>query len=238
MNAFLLENLGLTKSEIRVYIALLDLNSASASEISDITNLYRKNVYDALNRLMKKGLVSFAKVETKRIYTATEPQRLLDFIEIRKKEIESIIPELQQLYKSKPKSEDVTVFKGKEGLKTIFQSILKSRGSYDKFGSGEKFKEALPHYYTQYQKKKTESGIKCRAIYSENERHEDFVKEFIGDVRFLPKEFVNPSTTIIYGKKTAIIIWKDRPIGIVINSSEVADSYRYYFETLWSNSNK
>ena len=236
MKLDLLENLGLTKSEIKVYLSLLELNSASASEIAEKSGIYRKNTYDALNKLIKKGLVSFAKVETKRIFNATDPQRLLEFVELRKKEIQEVLPELKTIYKTPPLVDDVMVFKGKEGLKTIFEDIIKSKSNYDKFGSGEKFKETLPYYYTQYQKKKINTSIKCRAIYSENERCEEFVKEFIGKVHFLPKEFVNPSTTIVYGKKVAIIIWKENPIGVLINSGEVAESYKYYFELLWANS--
>jgi sugar-specific transcriptional regulator TrmB len=238
MKIELLENLGLTKSEIKVYLSLLELNSASVSEIAEKSGMYRKNVYDALNRLLKKGLVSFAKIETKLVFNANDPERLLDFVEIRKKEIQSILPQLKKIYKAPPIADDVRIFKGKEGLKTIFQDIIKAKTEYDKFGSGEKFKEFLPFYYGQYQKEKAKNKIKCRAIYSENERNEGFVKDFIGDVRFLSKEFVDPSTTFIYTDKIAIIIWKENPIGILIHSKEVAESYRYYFESLWNNAKK
>ena len=87
----LLTNLGLTKSEVRVYLGLLRFNASSASEISENTGIYRKNVYDALNRLIKKGLVSSAKVETKRIFYAANPQRLLEFLDVRKNEIKFTI---------------------------------------------------------------------------------------------------------------------------------------------------
>lgn len=236
MNTDFLGNIGLTRSEIKIYLCLLELNSASASEIAEKSGIYRKNTYDALNKLIKKGLVSSAKVETKQIFTATNPQRLLDFVELRKKEIQSVLPELKTLFKSKPLMEEVSVFQGNEGLKTIFEDILKSNLNYDIFGSDNKFKEFLPYYYPHYQKRKTDSGIRSRAIYSENERHKDIVKEFIGEVRFLSKDFVHPSTTIVYGRKVAILIWKENPFGILISSEEVSESYRYYFELLWSSS--
>jgi sugar-specific transcriptional regulator TrmB len=235
INIEMLENLGLTKSEIKVYLCLLELNSAAATEIAEKADIYRKNAYDALNRLIKKGLVSSAKVETKRMFSAANPLKLLEFLEVRKSEIQSMLPELKAIYKAVPIMDNVTVFKGKEGLKTIFEDVIKSKIHYDTFGSGEKFKEYLPYYYLQYQKKKEFNKIKCRAIYSENERQKDFVKEFIGEKKFLPKEFVNPASTTIYGNKVAIIAWKENPFGILINSKEVAESYRYYFESLWQN---
>ncbi len=238
MNSDLLESIGLTRNETKVYLSLLELNSASASEIAEKSGLYRKNVYDALNRLIKEGLISFAKVDTKMIFTATDPQKLLEFVDIRKREIQSMLPELRSLYKAPPMADDVRVFKGTGGLKAIFEDILRTRSDYDKFGSEEKFKEFLPYYYPQYQKKKASIGIRCRAVYSESERNAEFVKEFIGKVRFLPKESINPATTFVYGDKVAVMIWKENPIGILMHSREVADSYRYYFGSLWGNAKK
>ena len=238
MDESLLRNLGLTSSEIKVYLCLLELNSASASEISEKTGIYRKNVYDSLQRLLKKGLISFAKIETKKIFNATDPQRLLDFLELRKKEIQSVLPELKKIYKLPPVVDNVAIFKGKDGIRSVFEDIIKTNVNYDKLGTGEKFKKLLPYYYIQYQKKKELNKIRCRAIYSENERGKSFVKEFIGEVRFLPKDFINPATTIIYGDKVAIIAWKENPTGILIHSQEVAESYKYYFDSLWINSKK
>ncbi len=228
-----LENLGLKKSEIKVYLTLLESNSASASEISEKSDMHRKNVYDALYHLHKLGLIGYSQIETKRIFHATDPQKLVDIIDSRKKEMQEILPELKALYRSPSSTDNVTLFTGKEGLKTIFEDILNSKKNYDKLGTEEKFKEFLPHYYSQYQKKKSEKRIHCRAIYSENERNKDFVTEFSGEVRFLPKKFINPATTIIYGHKIAIIIWKEIPIGILIDSEGASESYKYYFETLW-----
>jgi len=238
MNTQYLQNLGFTKTEIRIYLCLLHLGSASVSEIASKTSAYRKNIYDTLDRLAKKGLVSSAKVETKRVYTAASPQKLLEFLDIRKIELQSIIPELKLIYRAKPNMDNVTVFKGKDGLKTIFEDIIKSKKNYNNFGSDYQFKELLPYYYPHYQKMKSLNKIKCRAIYSENERDNAFVKEFVGVKRFLPKEFMNPASTIIYGKKVAIIIWKNNPLGILINNSEVAESYNYYFESLWASAVK
>lgn len=238
MKTEFLENLGFTSSEIKIYLTLLELNSASVAKIAEKSGLYRRNVYDTLARLMKKGLVSFSKVGRTMMFIATDPQRLVEFIDLQKKEVQSLLPELKNIYKAPSIAEDVLIFKGKEGLKAIFEEIIRTRGKYAKIGAEEKFKHLLPYYYSQYQKRKVEYNIKCKAIHSENERNEEFVQEYIGEVRFLPKEFISPSTTMIYGGKVAIIIWKENPWGIVIKSPEVAENYTQYFELLWANAKK
>lgn len=238
MEAGLLKNMGMTKSEIKVYMRLLERNPASATEIAEKANIYRRNAYDALNKLIKRGLASYADEGRRRMFYAANPQKLIEIIELRKKEMQSLLPELKALYKPSASAEGVEVFKGTEGLKTIFEDILNSKRDYNKIGCGEKFRDMLPYYYLQYQKKKKESNIKCKAIHSKTERDERFVKEFIGEVRFLRDEFVGSSTTIIYGKKVAVIVWKENPTGILINSEEVARSYDHYFRILWASSRK
>lgn len=230
-----LENLGLTKTEITVYLNLLELNTASASEIAERSKSYRKNVYDALDRLAKKGLVSYAKVEHRRIYNAANPEKLLEFLDVRKRELQSILPQLKAIYKSPPAHEEAFfVFKGKNGVKSIFEDIAKSKSHYDKLGSEVKFKECFPYYYNQYQSRKKESRIRCRVICSSNEKGSVAAKEAFGRIKFLPSHFLNLATTIIYSHKVAIIIWKDEPIGILMSSEEVANSWKYYFEILWA----
>lgn len=234
MRSELLQNIGLTKSEVKVFLTLLEFNSSSASQIAEKTGYYRKNTYDTLRKLIKKGLVSSVKIRNKQIFNATNPQRLLEFIELRKREIQEILPELKELYRLPPPAEEVMVFKGNEGLKTIFESIISTRIDYDKYGSGEKFKEFLPHYYPQYQRKKKENKINSRAVCSDHERNKDFVKEFIGKTRFLSGNFKHSTTTIIYGNTVVIITWNENPLGMVIKSEEIARSYKYYFEILWN----
>ena len=53
-----LKSLGLTKYEALVYIALLRVESASATKIHEISGVPRASVYPVLDKLMKKGLVS------------------------------------------------------------------------------------------------------------------------------------------------------------------------------------
>ena len=230
----LLENLGLTKTEITVYLKLLEINTGSASEIAERAKCYKKNVYDALERLVRKGLVSYAKEEHRRVYHAASPEKLLEFLDVKKREIQGILPQLSAIYHSPPVHEEMFfVFKGKNGVKSIFEDIIKSKVNYDKLGSEGKFKELFPYYYNQYQDKKRENNIACRVISNFKEKKSAVVTETFGKIKFLSDEFLNPATTIIYGHKVAIVIWKDEPIGVLMNSQEVANSYRYYFELLW-----
>ena len=58
MDTKILKEIGLTDTEIKIYLALLSLGATSAGKIVEDTGIYRKNLYDALNKLIEKGLTS------------------------------------------------------------------------------------------------------------------------------------------------------------------------------------
>ena len=79
-----LKSLGLTKYEALVYIALLKLESATASEIHEISGVPRASVYTVIDQLLDKGLVSVSQSAPKR-FAAFSPEdaisRLMEHIE-------------------------------------------------------------------------------------------------------------------------------------------------------------
>ena len=55
----------------------------------------------------------------------------------------------------------------------------------------------------------------------------------LAEIRYLPKKYESPVAMNIYGNKTAIILWAEKPIVIAIREKEIADSYRNHFELMW-----
>ncbi len=79
-----LKSLGLTKYEALVYIALLKVVSATASEIHEISGVPRASVYTVIDQLQEKRLVSVSQSAPKR-FAAFSPEdaisKLMDHIE-------------------------------------------------------------------------------------------------------------------------------------------------------------
>ncbi|MDN7026135.1 TrmB family transcriptional regulator [Methanoculleus sp. FWC-SCC1] len=72
-----LKSLGLTKYEALVYIGLLRVAGATATEIHEISGVPRASVYPVLDRLMQKSLVSVSHTSPKR-FNATPPDDGID----------------------------------------------------------------------------------------------------------------------------------------------------------------
>jgi len=128
MNTQTLENLGFTKGEIKVYLALLELGPSTTTPIIDKSKISSSKVYEILERLKNKGMVSFIKKEKKNIFEAASPERIKDYIFEKKeklkqqeKEFESFLPELllkETLSKTK---QEAAIFKGVKGLNAAFE---------------------------------------------------------------------------------------------------------------------
>jgi sugar-specific transcriptional regulator TrmB len=125
-----IKKLGLSEHEAKCYIALLEKKSLSVAEISKLTGIARPNAYDAMERLMAKGLSISIPGDTK-IFSASDPRFLqeralnveLENLEKRKKEIlgmDSMIEKLGSLYKNSRGNgnslECVQVFKNPEQI--------------------------------------------------------------------------------------------------------------------------
>jgi septum site-determining protein MinD len=76
MDTKILEEVGLTPNESKVYLSLIELGSSSATQIIQKAGLHRAVVYDLLERLIEKGLVGYVIKGRKKFFEATNPERL------------------------------------------------------------------------------------------------------------------------------------------------------------------
>ena len=89
-----LRDLGLSDNEINVYVVLLKIGSSTASTLSEKSGMYRPYVYDTLDRLQEKGLVSYVHQKNKKFFSAVHPDRLRKLLEIKQDNLATILPEL------------------------------------------------------------------------------------------------------------------------------------------------
>jgi sugar-specific transcriptional regulator TrmB len=104
METKIIEDLGFTNAEIKVYLALLEIGSTSAGEIIQKSGLQSSVVHLTLNNLITKGFVSFVKEGQRNYYQAANPKHLIEYIDEKKKQFEKILPELlkkQEMAKEK-----------------------------------------------------------------------------------------------------------------------------------------
>lgn len=220
--------LGLTERESQIYSTLLKLGKTSVKEIAKSSGMHRTNIYDILEQLKEKGIVSFVKEGSSTIYEASNPNNLYTLLEDKKKYLDSIFPNIEEFFNKPQSGVNVEVFKGKNGMKIAFNDMLKEGSDIYAYGVNAQLRGYLPIYYKQWIRQLKEKGITLHALFTQRVELPDTY-----DVKYISKEFASPVSTVIYGDKVNINIWEPALVSIVITSPIVAHSYRQHFDLLW-----
>ncbi len=249
MNTEILEQIGLSRNEIKVYFALLELEQSSATPIVRKAGVPNSKVYPTLDKLIKKGLVSFVIKNNVKYFQASDPKHLIGIlsdkekqIALQKTEIEELIPQIA-LKKSFGKNiQEANVYEGFEGMKSAFNNILSSlqKGEeYYVFTLGDELKTPqLIRFFRDYHKKRIEQEIKTRLIANENLRESFKTQHTYKEmrVRFTKQEL--PTGIFIYADKVMTVVWGETPTAFVISSQNNALQYRKFFEETWEKAKK
>jgi len=238
-----LQEIGLTNSEISVYSTLLNLGSVKASVLIKEIKIHRSRVYEALNKLIEKGLVSYIIKENIKYFQATNPDKLFDFIEEQKSKldkkkqtIKKILPLLKKQFESRPQAEAHVLY-GKEGFKTMRQDVLKQGKTLYLIGAVGKEDDQLEYFFPGFNKLRIKQKIKWKILYDAEVRGKPITKQKLTETKFLPKEYSSPSVINIYADRVVNVLWQgDVPICFMIINKDIADSYRKWFGLLWKGS--
>jgi len=96
-----LKSLGLTKYEALVYIALLKLESATASEIHEISGVPRASVYTVVDQLLDKGLVSVSQSAPKRFASFSPEDAISKLMEQIERDAQYARDSLSKIYRER-----------------------------------------------------------------------------------------------------------------------------------------
>lgn len=231
MNKEILKRIGFLDAEIEVYSSLLKLGPSLVSKIHQQTGLHRTHIYDLLEKLREKGLVSIFIQSGKKHFQAAHPSKILDYIEENKESVKNVLPELENFMNISKEDTSVELFKGKEGLKTVLQDVLKTKKEYCVMGSIKQFEEVLEFALPSFLKKIEEKGIKEKILCDKKEK---ILKIKTGHYRFLDGNYLFPSSFWIYENKVAIFVWNSPYFAVLIESKEISRTYQNYFDFFWS----
>ena len=155
-----LEDFGLSKKEVQVYLSLLRLGGSTVSRLAKETKINRITVYDVLKYLGSKGLVSSIDKNSKKYFSAADPKILINLLEEKKEKIKSILPQLEVQKKTVKEITKLEFYEGKSGMKVIMDDIIKTGVAVLSFGTRYKLSEFLKYYVPQFIKNRIKYGIK------------------------------------------------------------------------------
>ena len=243
----LLEDLGLSPNEAKIYETLIEKGESSVSEISVAAKIHRRNAYDAIERLLDKGLCFqiFGTNENK--YNAVDPTKLTEIIAEKNQALLDALPILKKKYSERFAPEEAYIYRGLEGQKNIWRDVLATGAdSYVVGAKGGWFDPELESSRKDFFKQANRKKIKFFQLFDHEIKTVDpqFPKKFPGNLeyRFLPKEYSTNSLIHVFGDYfitySGLEIKKinEDIVFFIIKSKGLAESYRTWFWYMWKRS--
>lgn len=252
MNTKVLETLGLTPGEIKVYIALVRLGETTSGPIIEESKVSVSKVYLILDRLSRKGLASHIIKQKTKYFKAADPTRLQAYLKEKEeelknqeKELNKLIPELELAKNSATTSETAQVYDGMRGLQTARERSLKIMKEGDEMWiigiSQTPYEGSMTPFFRDFHKRRYTKKIKCKYLYNEyaKEPYGKISEKYpLSEVKYMPEGLVTHAWIEIYADTVTIGINKGKSFSVVIINQEVANSFRIYAEMLWKSSKK
>ena len=241
-----LRAIGLTESEIKVYLALLSLGSTTSGPLTDKSRVARSKIYEVLERLMGKGLVSYIIKQKTKYYQAEDPARIQQYLDQREQEfkqqrgeINNLLPQLQLQKQLAKKPAEAQIYKGFKGIQTVHEHMyqqLKRGEDFFYLGIPSQQKKEHHLYWQRDHKRREKAGISSRALFSQKTDRKILQNRNsyrFSEARYLPFPIETPAWIMGYGDVTVIGLQSDEGMAIEIHNPQIAESFRQYFETFW-----
>lgn len=241
MQAKDLQALGLDEKEAKAYLALLELGEGSLGRLAAKSGIKRTTLYDIIESLKQKGLLSMSKRGKRTVYVAEDPRVLEEHLEEKRHKLKKLLPELLSIanfLESKPK---IRYFEGDEGIKEVYKDTLNfphqemlawvSEEAWD-FDD----QEFLFGYYVP---KRVDKKIWVRVIAPDLPRMYDYQKDdqkYLRQTRLVPAhEFPLLVEIDLYGHNRIAIMAFAEKLGLIIESKKIYTTLKSIFEMNWKN---
>lgn len=236
-----LEELGLSKNEAKIYLKLLETGSATGGQIADAAKIHRPNAYDALERLVSKSLVRYIIVDNVKYFEAVNPSALSNILHRKFEMLDRLLPQLMMLQKMQPQRAPASIHEGISAFRNILYNLLEYEDEITVTGVPAKAPLYLKNFISGFHNERMRRKIWMRHIYNED------AKDRIGHLntmeytaaKHLPKEYDAPVSTLTCGEEVILILWNVAPLVLIrIVNKELAISYKKYFKLLWQKSRR
>lgn len=235
MDTSILENLGLNKGEIKVYLTLLELGSTKVGRVIEKSGIASSAVHNSINSLVNKGLVSYVKKGKIKFYQAVPPRQLIDFIEDKKKKVFEILPELELKQRLVEEKQEAEIFEGIKGIMAMLNSLIEDGKKGDEYlffaTYLEEKNEEIQEFFRKFDLKRAEKGLLVKGL-APNKIKPLFKGRKILKMKYA--DFPILSDISMCKNKVAFITWGDKPIGYLIRSPQIYEMFRNFFNSIWN----
>lgn len=237
MDTSVLEDIGLSQGEIKVYLTLLEIGRTKVGRVIEKSDMASSAVHNAIHSLIDKGLVSYTKKGKIKFYNSTDPKHLVDFLDNKKRNLQDILPELMKRQKQEKDINEAEIYTGLKGIMNMLLELIEDaeKGDEYRFFSAdvEPINKEIQDFFSKFDPKRKEKGLKTMGIapLRLKEYFEGRTKKHSMKMKYTTQPL--PPNISIFRDKIALFSWGDKPIGYLIHSQQLADKHKGFFDLLW-----
>ncbi len=241
-----LKELGLSGGQISVYSAVLELGISTISGIQEKTGIERRNIYDILNKLIEKGLISYTVEAGIKTYQCTHPNKILEEIKQKKEALDNLkiqFPKIKSFFEmSRPKIR-AEVYRGNEAIKALLNELLDYKESFW-IGGNSGVEQSTPPEMKRWFQHWMKRRVTRKHILHDLVDHGTYLEGLEpGDIKThkkkyykyctLPPNLSSPMVMVMFGNKVVQVLWSKQSFAFVLESEEIKVSFMKYFHYFW-----
>jgi sugar-specific transcriptional regulator TrmB len=234
--ADILKQTGLHEKEVSVYLALLELGTASVQSIAIKAGLKRPTTYLILDDLQRRGLVSVVPRAKKVLYTAESPEKILNDLHHKQELVKRFLPNMMALYNAKVDKPRVLLFEGRDAVREVYEKILAAK-EVDFFSTIRDIISIYPEYPKKLNEKAVAGNIKVRELLTRSQADFDYARAMEHNVNFIQRfapgkgEFLTDNC--LYDGSVVFFSFQPYIFAVQIASQGIYQSLRNLFEYAW-----
>lgn len=227
---------GLNDKEASVYLALLELGTATVHPIATKAGIKRPTTYLILDELQKKGLVSMVPRVKKVLYTAESPEKLLNDMHKKQELIKRFMPNMMALYNAKLDKPQVLLFEGKDAVRETYDKILNAK-EVAWFSTIKDVLSVYPEFPKKLNIQAMTGAVNVRELLTRSQADFEYAKNMQHGKHF-QQRFVQGSgefltDNCLYDGKVVFFYFQPHVSAIQISSQAIYQSMKTLYEFAW-----
>jgi len=236
----ILENIGMSEAEAKIYITLLEKWKQSISKISEYSGCNRVQIYGSLPRLKEMKLVWETIHGKRKLFFAENPENLENIFYEQKLSFNSTVSFLKDKYEKKDNVPELRTFYTLESMKHIFMDVVDSLEPWETYYRYSSRKQDHMRWFlpTEYKNKRDKKEIQRLVITSAELKRlkEEKENKLNRDMVWIPTLydlFEDNIAKIIYANKVAVLDYNTNT-SFIIENKKFADFEKKIFKLLFN----
>jgi sugar-specific transcriptional regulator TrmB len=226
---------GLKERQAKIYLACLEMGSATVLKISQKAGTPRSTTEVVLESLLRQGFVSSFHKKRAKYFSAEDPRKIVGLAKQKLDLLEQTLPQFMARYGKSKVRPTVRFYQGKSGMKLILEEILNEAQEVASITSAQDLYTVLDEY-SEFVRRRVEKRIPVRAITIDSpfaRERQRLGPQELREVRLVPESFDYHGMVYVWKNKIAMFSLEHDLVALVIESPTLAKMQLAMIDLIW-----